>query len=162
MYAYALTDLTGRRRNEGRTDSKAGFEYNRRHAIIAGIAVACSLPVSAFVFLIVGPVAFVVVPLLSIVAGFLGFEARSRKGLKQRMYRSALDKRNAGLNRIYLCWRPISANTAPGRIVVSSRPTRTPAKTDLFDGSPISARGPVISRGREIAADPLTTILGGE
>lgn len=103
---YTLTDMTGRRANDNRTVVVATIEMKSRHMVI----VICSVIPGMLVMLMTLPAMgqwALVFPVVFVGIGFLASEARTRTGLKQRIYKDMLAKSKAHLNEFVLSGHPI-------------------------------------------------------
>lgn len=151
-YVYNLTPLTGRKRNVDRRIVIQGFDVRRRSLIVFGIALALSLPPSGVLALVFGPVAFVIVPPVVILAAFVLIEGRSRRGLQLALYRSLLDKRRANIQDVFICWRPVPRSSEFVTITAASMPREDP------DDRP---RGGAVftSANTRVAATSISSIL---
>jgi hypothetical protein len=123
---YSLTDLTGRRKNAGRTMIISGIEIGRRTLIVTSVSFVASLLPMLLLFPLLGALTFVTVPPVFIIVGFVFFEARTRKGLQLRRYEAFLDKRKVDPNIFFVCFQPVSAGLGFGRIVNSAETVRRP------------------------------------
>jgi hypothetical protein len=123
---YSLTDLTGRRKNAGRTMIISGIEVGRRTLIVTSVSFIASLLPTLILFPLLGALTFVIVPPVFIIAGFLFFEGRSRKGLQLRRYEAYLDKRKADPSTFYVCFQPAAKTLGFARIVSSVETPRRP------------------------------------
>jgi hypothetical protein len=123
---YSLTDLTGRRKNDGRTMIISGVEIGRRTLIVASVSFLASLFPMLIAWPLLGALSLVTVPPAFIAAGFIFFEARSRKGLKVRRYQAFLDQRKVDPDTFFVCFQPVSDGLGFTRIVTSTEPAYRP------------------------------------
>ena len=117
---YSLTDLTGRRKNVGRTMIISGIEVGRQTLIVFSISAVISIIPTLFFFFIFGALAIVIVPTLVIAGAFFLFVGRSRKGLQLQRYKALNDQRKADPSTFYVCFQPTTAGIGFGRVVASS------------------------------------------
>lgn len=127
---FSLTELTGRKSKDERTMVVQGFEMPRRYGIIAFVAFLPSLFAGISVFPFFGGVGAVVVFMVAMLAAFLIIEARSRRGLKLRMYQTVFDKGQNYLRKlngnVIRCGRVVDPlDSTPGYIRLSSQDNRT-------------------------------------
>jgi len=115
---YTLTDLTGRKKNIGRTMIVSGIEVRRNTIIVASVSLIISLVPTFVVFWFVGVYAVVFVPAAFIGAGFF-LLSKSRQGLQLSQYRALNDKRRADPNTFFICFRPTERQEGFARIVQS-------------------------------------------
>lgn len=148
MYVYVLTSLTGRRRNAGRTVIVQGFEFGRRALIVTGIAFGASLIPAIVLTALFGPAAFILTPAVFILAAFLLYEQRSRKGMNLRMYQAINDKRKSDPNQFMICFAPAADGVGWGQVSPSSEPVRS-----LADEAPAPVWTNSAKRGRRISQE---------
>lgn len=127
---FSLTELTGRKSKDERTMVVQGFEMPRRYGIIAFVAFLPSLFAGISVFPFFGGVGALVVFMIAMLAAFLIIEARSRRGLKLRMYQTVFDKGQNYLRKlngnVIRCGRVVDPlDSTPGYIRLSSQDNRT-------------------------------------
>lgn len=127
---FSLTELTGRKSKDERTMVVQGFEMPRRYGIIAFVAFLPSMFAGISVFPFFGGVGAVVVFMIAMLAAFLIIEARSRRGLKLRMYQTVFDKGQNYLRKlngnVIRCGRVVDPlDSTPGYIRLSSQDNRT-------------------------------------
>lgn len=123
---YSLTDLTGRRKNAGRTMIISGIEVGRRALIVTSVSFVASLLPMLLLFPLLGALTFVTVPPLFIIIGFVFFETRTRKGLQVRRYELFIDKRKADPGTFFVCFKPVTDGLGFGRIVNSTEAVHRP------------------------------------
>lgn len=127
---FSLTELTGKRSKDERTMVIQGVEMPRRYGIIAFVAFLPSMFAGISVFPFFGGVGAVIVFGIAMLLAFLIIEARSRKGLKLRMYQTVFDKGQNYLRKlngnVIRCGRIIDPlDSSPGFIRLSSQDNRT-------------------------------------
>lgn len=126
---YMLTEMTGRRSNEGRTMVLSGFEMKNRHFWIAVFSVGPGLMLMLLLMPAIGQWS-VLVPVLTGIVGFILAEARSRTGLKERLYKDLIAKSKANLGKFVLCGHPIEVHDYRfGRITRTAAPLTPPTET---------------------------------
>lgn len=167
---FSLTELTGKKSRDERTMVIQGFEMPRRYGIIAFVAFLPSLFAGISVFPFFGGVGAVIVFMLTMLAAFLIIEARSRKGLKLRMYQTVFDKGQNYLRKlngnVVRCGRVIDPlDSTPGYIRLSSQDNRTitgptvaqkrmaEAEESIFDDEVFERIEDVSARHSEVEAD---------
>ncbi|WIE80970.1 hypothetical protein [Curtobacterium sp. MCSS17_016] len=123
---YSLTDLTGRRKNDGRTMIISGIEVGRRTLIVFSLSGVLSLVPTLMLLPFFGILVIAIVPPIVIAASFIFFEGRSRRGLQVRRYREFLDKRQNDANTFYVCFQPTTKDLGFTRIVASAEPIFRP------------------------------------
>lgn len=125
---YDLTHFTGKDAQSDRGGALFGFiEYSRRHRLIFLIALFPAIIVTAVLAPMAGSLSvfgFVITQALF----FFLMEARSRKGLKLRMYQTVYDKQVSIDGMLILCGKPVAPeNLHQGWIVFSNTPVDQPA-----------------------------------
>lgn len=144
---FTLTELTGRRSKDERTMIVQGIEVPRRYGIIFIASFLPALFLGLFVWPFLGSTAAFTAMIVFIAVVFIALEARSRKGLKLRMYQTVFDKGRSHLRRlnghVIRCGQPVDRISAtPGYIrfsAVDARdldPVQMPASAaeDVFLG----------------------------
>lgn len=121
---FMLTELTGKKSQEDRTVPMWGIEFARRHIAILAISSIPALMVTGLTFPFLGIYsAFLFVAV--IIGAFFLVEWRSRKGLKQRLYRTVYDKATAIDSEFILCGQRVPlTNYSPGIIYRSCELTQ--------------------------------------
>lgn len=91
MYAYSLTALTGRRRNEGRMMVVATVEVNRHSLIVSALSLLGGLVIAA-PFALFSGYAFILGPLVTVPLGNALFIGHQRRGLQVNRFNRLLNK----------------------------------------------------------------------
>lgn len=111
MYAYSLTKLTGKKKNNDRTIIVATVEVNQFTFAVTVAAAVLSLLPTVGIGMLLGPFWSIalVIPFLFIGAGLLFVDQRSKGGLRLRRYQSIFEARNAKktAGTIYVCGVPL-------------------------------------------------------
>lgn len=89
---FTLTELTGKKSKDERTMIVQGFEFPRRYGLIAILAFLPAIFGGLAFLPFFGPAGAFVVGLAVMGVFFVGFESRSRRGLKLKMYQTVYDK----------------------------------------------------------------------
>lgn len=124
---YDLTQFTGKDAHAERSGALFGFiEYSRRHRVIFLVALIPSVFVTALLAPLLGSLAIFGFVITQAAAFFL-MEARSRKGLKLRMYQTVYDRQTSVDGMLILCGQPIAPeNLHAGWILFSNTLVDTP------------------------------------
>lgn len=92
MYAYSLTGMTGKKRNEGRMMVVATVEVNRHFLAVSAISLIAGLVV-AMPFALISGYAFLIFPVISVPLGNALFRGHQRRGLQVSRFSRLLNKR---------------------------------------------------------------------
>lgn len=110
MYMFSLTNLTGARKNAGRTMVLATFEISRRSFIVTVLALAVAIvptgilaPIGFAFGMVYGVAVIVIIPTIVVLATFFFVEGRTREGLGLRRYEAMLDKKRARNGIVFVC-----------------------------------------------------------
>jgi hypothetical protein len=139
MSLYSLTHLTGRKRNADRKIIIATIETSKAGFLVAVVGALVSIPPTAILTALFGPVLLLLTPAAFIVAALVLFRGRSNRGLKLPMYRMLLDRNAAKKyrNQILVCGVPIPAHAVMGQLVQSSEPMKATPAANAEDASKI-------------------------
>lgn len=140
---YMLTPLT-RDAGQSRRVIVQGLDVPWRSVIIVGSALMLAIIPVAFLWLFVGQMALLVIPIF-VGAAFYLVERRTRSGLRLRTYQAALDKRRAVVNVFLCCGVAVDPSLNSVRLLKSSSaPAIAVEDIDMIDiamtGSVKSAR----------------------
>ncbi|TDP92406.1 hypothetical protein EDF62_1613 [Leucobacter luti] len=91
MYAYSLTTLTGRKRNEGRMMVVATVEVNRHTLLVSTLSLIAGLVLAA-PFALLSGYAFIVVPMITVPLGNLLFIGHQRRGLQVNRFNRIMNR----------------------------------------------------------------------
>lgn len=110
MYMFSLTNLTGARKNAGRTMVLATFEISRRSFIVTVLALGVAIiptgilaPIGFAFGMVYGVAVIVIIPAIVVLATFFFVEGRTREGLGLRRYEAMLDKKRARNGIVFVC-----------------------------------------------------------
>lgn len=135
---FTLTELTGRKSKDERTMIVQGFEFPRRYGLIFILAFLPALFGGLSVLPFFGPAGSFVTGLIIVLIFFVGFEARSRKGLKLKMYQTVFDKSQNQIcklnGHVIRCGQVVEdLAESPGYIRMSAVDARKPSPDDDLD-----------------------------
>jgi hypothetical protein len=111
---YTLTAMTGREASAKRTVVIGTFEFNRRVWLILAAAFPAAVLVMAILWMFVGQLALVTLPVVEVGAVWL-FHMRSNSGLRLRTYQAIWDKRTASVDEFVMCGQPIDVSQSDFR-----------------------------------------------
>lgn len=104
--AYNLTELVGKKSDQGRTMIVATFEVQKRYLAIFLAAFIPALLVGLVAGKLIGVYGILVFAAVEGAAFYL-VEGRTREGLQVRTYEWLNDKRNADTGRVFMCQREV-------------------------------------------------------
>lgn len=104
--AYNLTELVGKKSDQGRTMIVATFEVQKRYLAIFLAAFIPALLVGLVAGKLIGVYGVLVFAAVEGAAFYL-VEGRTREGLQVRTYEWLNDKRNADTGRVFMCQREV-------------------------------------------------------
>lgn len=128
---FTLTELTGKKSKDERTMIVQGFEFPRRYGLIAIVAFIPAIFGGLAFLPFFGPAGSFAVGLAIMAVFFLGFESRSRKGLKLKMYQTVYDKSQNQIRKlnghVIRCGQVVEdLAESPGYIRMSAEDSRKP------------------------------------
>lgn len=138
---YMLTGMTGRRANENRTIVVATFEMKSRHFWIAAFALVPGLLMLLILMPAIGQWS-ILAPVIIVGLAFLATEARTRTGLKQRVYRDMVAKARSQEGKFLLCGHEVNPTSHVfGVVSQTAVPLQRPASADRDELITITTHG---------------------